>query len=438
MKISIIGTGYVGLVTGACLADAGNEVWCSDKNEEKIRKLSDGIIPIYEPGLDSLVKRGITEERLFFTTALAPAMEKADICFLTVDTPSNHDGTTDLTNVFAAAEALSAALEPSTLVVTKSTVPVGTTLKIKERLKKKWEVPVASNPEFLKEGTSVQDFSHPDRIVVGVERPEDAEVLRELYAPFMRKRERFLVMDIPSAELTKYVANAMLACRISFMNEMANLCERAGADIDKVREALGWDHRVGPHFLFPGLGYGGSCLPKDVAALLQLGADKDYPLSLLQAVDTVNKKQRKIFFEKIIGHFGSSKNLRGKRIAFWGISFKPETDDVREAPALYLMEKLSEGGAMIRAFDPVAGPKARETPIGKKVEWVSNNYACLEEADALVICTEWNEFRSPDFEKMKRRMRRPVIFDGRNLYNPQKLKASGFFYASFGRNEQQG
>lgn len=430
MKIAIIGTGYVGLVTGACLADTGNDVWCVDKNAEKIAKLLDGVIPIYEPGLEPLVKRGVKEGRLFFTTDLAEAAAKSDICFLTVDTPAGRNGTPDLTNVFAAAEALKKSLEPSTLVVTKSTVPVGTTLKIKPLLGGK--TAVASNPEFLKEGTSVADFRHPDRIVVGVEKEEDAKLLRELYEPFMRKRDCFLVMDIASAELSKYAANAMLAGRISFMNELAVLSEAAGGNIDKIRQSIGWDPRIGPNFLYPGLGYGGSCLPKDVAALIQLGLEKGSPLPMITAINETNQKQKTRFLQKITGYFGSPKNMEGKRIALWGLSFKPETDDIREAPAVFLIEELLKQGARIQAFDPVAMENVRGL-FGDKIRFCEASYACLEGADCLVIATEWNEFRSPDFQKIKDLLRKPVIFDGRNLYDPAKMKEMGFDYFSVGR-----
>lgn len=440
MKVAIIGTGYVGLVTGACLAETGNEVWCVDKNEEKIAKLLDGVIPIYEPGLEPLVKRGLKEERLFFTTNLAKAVKNTDICFLTVDTPPAKNGAPDLTNVFAVAENLGERLTPPCLVVTKSTVPVGTTTKVKEKIAAKLKArginadgfAVASNPEFLKEGTSVQDFRYPDRIVVGVENPTDANVLKELYEPFMRKRDCLLVMDIASAELSKYAANAMLACRISFMNELSRLSETVGADIDKIRRAIGWDPRIGQQFLYPGLGYGGSCLPKDVSALNQLGKEKNLSLPLLQAIEDTNQRQREWFLQKISRYYESPENLKDKVVALWGLAFKPETDDIREAPALFLIETLLKYGAHIKAFDPVAVENVARL-FGKKIELVSNSYQCLSGADCLVIATEWNEFRSPDFKKMKQTMRQPVIFDGRNLYPPQKMREMGFDYVSIGR-----
>lgn len=400
----------------------------------------DGIIPIYEPGLEPLVKRGIKEGRLHFTTQWGPAVEKANICFLTVDTPPAQNGQSDLTNIYAATNELGKKIAPPCLVVTKSTVPVGTTLQIKKRLQDQLKergvaaegVTVASNPEFLKEGTSVQDFRYPDRIVVGVEKEGDAKPLRELYQPFMRKRDCCLVMDVASAELSKYAANAMLAARISFMNELAALSEVIGANIDRIRQSIGWDPRIGPNFLYPGLGYGGSCLPKDVAALIQLGNDKNTPLSMITAIHETNQKQKTRFLQKIAGHFGSPKNIEGKIIALWGLSFKPETDDIREAPALFVIEELLKQGARIQAFDPVAMENVRGL-FGSKIKLCPACYPCLEGADALIIATEWNEFCSPDFKTMKRLLRRPVIFDGRNLYDPAKMREMGFDYFSIGR-----
>ncbi len=440
MKVTIVGSGYVGLVTGACLADAGNEVWCVDKNEAKIKSLANGVTPIYEPGLEEVIKRGLKEKRLYFTNNLAEGLDGSQVCFLTVDTPSNEDGSPDLTNVFNVAETLGDAINSHILVVTKSTVPVGTTVKIKEMIqvqlkKRKCDpnlVAVASNPEFLKEGTAVQDCRYPDRIVVGVEKSQDSELLKELYEPFMRKRECFLIMDIASSELSKYAANAMLATRISFMNEMAGLCEKVGADIRHIRHAVGWDPRIGSQFLYPGLGYGGSCLPKDISALIELGKKEDCPVKLIEAVDAINQNQREKFLKKIVHYFGGTQNLKGKGIAMWGLAFKPETDDIRQAPSLFLIEKLLEWGAEIRAFDPVAMDNVRPL-FGKKVTFCPGNYQCLEGADCLVITTEWNEFRSPNFLRMKQLLNKPVLFDGRNLYEPQKMKELGFDYFSIGR-----
>lgn len=439
MKIAIIGSGYVGLVTGACLADTGNEVWCVDKNGEKIGKLAGGTLPIYEPGLAPIVIRGVKESRLFFTTTLAEALETADISFLTVDTPAGPDGRADLTNVKAVAEAIGSLLEKPMLIVTKSTVPVGTTLAVKKIIQAKlnargrdaaW-VSVASNPEFLKEGTAVQDFRYPDRIVVGVERPADGQMLRELYEPLMRKRDCFLVMDIASAELSKYAANAMLAARISFMNEMANISRKMGADIDKIRETLGADVRIGPHFLHAGLGYGGSCLPKDVQTLIHLAREQGEPVPLISAIHQTNERQKDVFLQKITGHFGGLGGMRGKTAALWGLAFKPETDDMREAPAIFLIRRLLECGARVRVYDPAAMEKARQF-FQNRMDYAATQYDCLEGADCLIIATEWNEFKSPDFEKMKQRMKTPVIFDGRNLFPAAVLRARGFDYHSFG------
>ncbi len=440
MKITIVGTGYVGLVTGACLADTGNEVWCVDKNSEKIDNLNKGILPIYEPGLDIIVSRNTKDNRLFFTNDLAKAIANSEICFLTVDTPSNDTGAADLTNVVAVANALGEMLQTPILLVTKSTVPVGTTLKVKKivqtglqnRSLDPTSVSVASNPEFLKEGTAIQDFRYPDRVVVGTERSQDAQKLHELYSPFMRKQDCFLVMDIASSELCKYASNAMLATRISFMNEMSQLCEKVGADIAHIRTAMGWDPRIGTHFLYAGLGYGGSCLPKDVLALTHLGKEMETPLYLVEAADQTNGNQRERFLNRIVAHFGGKNNVKGKTVALWGISFKPETDDIRQAPAIFLIEKLLGLKAMVKAFDPVAIQNARKL-FEDRVTFCNNNYACLEGADCLIIVTEWNEFRSPNFTKMKQLLTNPVIFDGRNLYSPEKMRELGFDYFSIGR-----
>ena len=440
MKIAVIGSGYVGLVTGACLADSGNEVWCVDKNETKIKNLEKGILPIYEPGLDLLIARGIKEGRLYFTSDLAAVLKEADVCFLTVDTPSDEEGAADLTNVFAVADFVGEHLSRPVLLVTKSTVPVGTTLKIKNRIQTKLKnraanpdwITVASNPEFLKEGSAVQDFCYPDRIVVGLENKEEAERLRELYEPFMRNRDCFLVMDIASTELSKYASNAMLAARISFMNEVAALCEKMGGDIGFVRQVMGFDPRIGSQFLYAGLGYGGSCFPKDVLALIQLGKETGCPLPSVQATNQTNQRQRELFLQKIFHHFGGSQNLKGKSVAFCGIAFKPETDDIRQAPAITLIEKLLDAGARVHAFDPVAMDNAKLV-FGSKVNFCPGNYQCLEGADCLVIATEWNEFRSPNFLKMRQLMKNPVIFDGRNLYPTDKMQDLGFDYYSIGR-----
>ncbi|OGQ48555.1 MAG: hypothetical protein A3H42_06885 [Deltaproteobacteria bacterium RIFCSPLOWO2_02_FULL_46_8] len=440
MKITIVGTGYVGLVTGACLADTGNEIWCVDKNESKIRNLEKGILPLYEPGLESLVQNGFKKETLFFTTEIAQAVKNTAICFLCVDTPLSKEGSPDLTNIFAATEVLGAHLTSPCLIVTKSTVPVGTTKKIKEILEKKLRerniiaglFSVASNPEFLREGSAVQDFQHPDRIVAGVEKTQDAELLEKLYKPFLRMHGCFLKMDIPSAEFAKYAANTMLASRISLINELANLSEHVGADIDPIREVLGQDPRIGPHFLLAGLGYGGSCLPKDVQALIRLGEEKKVSLPMISAIQKTNQNQRELFFKKLANHFGSEENLRDKTIAIWGLSFKPETDDIRESPAFSIIEKLLQYEARVRVFDPQALDKTRDI-FQKSIYFAEDPYSCLEKADCLLVLTEWDIFKKPDFLKMKQAMTTPLIFDGRNIYSKAFLHENGFIYKGVGR-----
>jgi UDPglucose 6-dehydrogenase len=444
MHICVIGTGYVGLVTGACLADVGNTVWCVDKNPEKIDGLKNHIIPIHEPGLEEIVKQNIAENRLFFTMELAEGLKNADVCFITVDTPPGGTGRADLTNILAVARELGKLIKRPMIVVTKSTVPVGTTMRVKEtisegirarRLDAGTLLQVASNPEFLKEGNAVDDFMRPDRVIVGVEETNAADALHELYKPFMRRSDRFLRMSIPSAELAKYASNAMLATRISFINEMARLCERVDADITDIRRALGSDPRIGPDFLYAGLGYGGSCFPKDTQAVIGLGREHGADLTIIEAADRSNDVQRAWFWNKITAHFGGLSALKNKAVAIWGTAFKANTDDVRYAPSLYLMEQLRIAGAQVAAFDPVAMDTAREA-INKdagEIRWANGAYDAVEGADALVICTEWREFRSPDFERIKTLMRQPVIFDGRNLYEPQRMRERGFAYTSVGR-----
>lgn len=443
MKIAIIGTGYVGLVTGACLADKGHEVWCVDKNESKISNLKKKIIPIYEPGLEDLVVKGMKRGNLHFTTQLAEAAAGAAICFLTVDTPQARDGTPIVDNVFLAAASLGAVMQPPMLVVTKSTVPVGTTRRVSEILKTRLEerglpsdgVAVASNPEFLKEGSSVRDFLEPDRIVVGVENSAHAEMLREIYRPFLKNAKDFLVMNIASAELAKYAANAMLACRISFINEMAHLCEKVGADVEQIRQVLGSDPRIGPHFLHAGLGYGGSCLPKDVAALLKLGNEQDVSLSVVDGAQMTNDIYKEKFGAKIYDHLQPARprpaTLKNKTIALWGLAFKPETDDIREAVSIHLIKSFRDLDAGIRAYDPAAMENVRRMESG--ITLCEDKYDCLKDADCLIVVTEWNEFRKPDFAKMKTLMKRPLIFDGRNLFNPAQMKELGFDYHGQGR-----
>lgn len=440
MKITVIGTGYVGLVAGASLADLGHEVWCVEKDAAKLETLQKGLLPIFEPGLETVAARGVKDGRLFFVARLSEAIAGSEICFITVDTPLNSAGEADVSRVLACAEELGDFLNGPILVATKSTVPVGTNLKIKNILHEKMTqrglktegILVASNPEFLKEGTALQDFRIPDRIVVGVEKKEHADKLRDLYAPLMRKQDCFLVMDLASAELSKYAANAMLANRVSFMNEMASLCEKLGADIREIRNVLGHDPRIGVHYLYPGLGYGGSCLPKDVQGLIRRGEEAGCCLPLLKAVDQVNRGQREKFLEKMVHFYGFVSHLKGKTIAVWGLSFKPETDDIRESPAVYLMEKLLAWGVRLRVFDPAA--LNRIGPLFQQgVVCCGEPYQCLEEADGLVIATEWNLFRSPDFSRMKRLMKTPVVFDGRNLYSPDKMRSMGFQYFCVGR-----
>ena len=433
MKIAVIGTGYVGLVTGSCFADCGNEVLCIDKDSRKIDMLKHGQLPIYEPGLEELVHRNSRDGRLQFTTNLAEGIGPAQLVFVAVGTPQGHDGAADLSTVWAVSDALAEHTNGSKTVVIKSTVPVGTNRKVAERLKERCRFPmdVASNPEFLKEGAAIDDCTKPDRVVVGVRRPEVADVLRELYAPFLRTERPFLVMSPESAEMTKYVANAMLATKISFINEMANLCEKLEADINDVRRGIGHDVRIGFQFLFPGAGYGGSCFPKDVRALVHLSKSVNSVPEILEAVDRVNERQKQTLGQKIKQHFGSA--LRGKTIALWGLSFKPRTDDIREVPALVLIDFLLAEGVKVRVHDPEAMANARPL-YGEKLVYCDRPYGAIEGADGLAIVTEWQEFRNPDFEVMRRLMRDKVIFDGRNLYEPKVPAGFGFVYYSVGRH----
>ncbi|MFH1654852.1 MAG: UDP-glucose/GDP-mannose dehydrogenase family protein [Pseudomonadota bacterium] len=443
MKLCVVGTGYVGLVTGACFADAGNVVTCVDKNLDKIEKLKRSEIPIFEPGLKEVVSRNIEENRLFFVNKLSNGLKDATICFITVDTPPMEDGKADLTNVLAVADEIGSIITSPIVVVTKSTVPVGTTYRVKKVIEEKLIrrgfdphlVDVASNPEFLKEGDAVSDFMKPHRVIVGMEKESVGQILHELYSPFMRRSDRFLKMDIPSSELSKYAANAMLATRISFMNEMARLCEKIGADINHVRRGLGSDPRVGPDFLYAGLGYGGSCFPKDTKALVQLGREHDHPITIVEAADRANDYHREWYWNKIVKHFNDRGGLEGKTFGVWGLAFKANTDDVRFAPSLYLIEKLVAHGALVNAFDPVAIASSQEAlgQIANSVMWNDDAYACLTNADALIVCTEWREFRSPDFSKIKSLMKTdPIIFDGRNLYEKSHLYEHGFIVHSVG------
>jgi UDPglucose 6-dehydrogenase len=432
MKIAVIGTGYVGLVTGTCFADCGNEVICVDKDAGKIAKLEQGEMPIYEPGLKELVLRNTREGRLKFTTDLGTGVEPAQIIFIAVGTPQADDGSADLSTLWAVTDALAAVINGPKIVVVKSTVPVGTNRGVMERLlaRCKHPVDVASNPEFLKEGAAIEDCTKPDRVVVGARRAEVGNVLRELYAPFLRTERPFLLMSPESAEMTKYVANAMLATKISFINEMANLCERMQADVNDVRRGIGHDVRIGFQFLFPGAGYGGSCFPKDIRALLYMSQKSGLPSHMMQAVDEVNEAQKRILEKKVLTHFGPS--LSEKTLAIWGLAFKPRTDDIREAPALVLVDTLLAHGAKVRVHDPEAMPNTRAI-YGDKISYCDRPYGALEGADALIIVTEWQEFRNPDFEIMRRLLREKVIFDGRNLFEVKTPVGYGFTYHSIGR-----
>src|SRR5262245_20419246 len=436
MRIAVIGTGYVGLVTGTCFAESGNEVACVDIDRQKIERLSRGDVPIYEPGLSELVARNLEAERLSFTAELAPAIQPARLVFLAVGTPPADDGSADLSALWKVVDSLAPHLRAGTIVITKSTVPVGTAAKVAARLRELTgrDCDVASNPEFLKEGAALDDFQKPDRVVVGVRRPEVAEVLRELYAPFLRTEHPFLVMSPESAEMTKYVANALLATKISFINEMANLCERMQADIDDVRRGIGHDQRIGFAFLFPGVGYGGSCFPKDVLALSSMAREHGLPPKILDAVHEVNNRQKTVLGEKIERHFAG--NLKGKTIAVWGLAFKPRTDDIRDAPALVLIDRLLQLGAQLQVHDPEAMTNVR-TLYGAKLTYAELPMDALDGADALAIVTEWGEFRNPEFDEIKSRMRQPVIFDGRNLYNPRQMQALGFIYHCIGKTPIQ-
>jgi UDPglucose 6-dehydrogenase len=431
MKIAMVGTGYVGLVTGTCFADSGNEVICIDKDARKIAMLEEGKLPIYEPGLQELVLRNKRDGRLRFTTNLAEGIAPAQLIYIAVGTPQADDGSADLSTLFAVADDLAKQINGPKIVVIKSTVPVGTNRALTERLKAcPHPVDVASNPEFLKEGAAIEDCTRPDRVVVGVRRPEVAEVLHELHAPFLRTERPFLVMSPESAEMTKYVANAMLATKISFINEMAILCERLHADINDVRRGIGHDARIGFQFLFPGAGYGGSCFPKDIRALIYLSKQAGGTAHMLEAVDAINEAQKRVLFTKIKQHYGEA--LKDKTLAIWGLSFKPRTDDIREAPSLVLIDALLAEGVRLRVHDPEAMKNVRDL-YGDRLVYCDRQYGALEGADGLVIVTEWQEFRNPDFEVMRRLLREQVIFDGRNLYEPKNVQALGFVYYAIGR-----
>jgi len=431
MKIAVVGTGYVGLVLGACLAETGNDVVCIDKDEAKLRQLRRGVMPIYEPGLEEMVRRNRSEKRLAFTGDLPKAVRGAAIVFIAVGTPQHENGSADLSHVLGVAREIAKAMNGYKVVVDKSTVPVGTAQRVRDVIRRETTHPfsVVSNPEFLKQGAAVEDFLKPDRVVIGVEDERAKAIMLELYAPFTRTGAPILVMDCASSELSKYAANAILATRISFMNEIANVCEVFGANVDQVRKAIGSDRRIGSSFLFPGIGFGGSCFPKDIKALIKFSGDTGYDFQILKAVDRVNQAQKVRFIAKLEQHFGS---LKGKTIAVWGLAFKPRTDDMREAPAIPLIFRLLEAKAKVQAFDPQAQPVAKKI-FGNKIKLCSKNYDALKGADALVIATEWNEFREPDFTRMRKLLKSPVIFDGRNIYTPEQMKAQGFTYYSVGR-----
>ena len=431
MKIAVVGTGYVGLVVGASLAENGNDVVCVDNDEAKIRGLKRGKVPIYEPGLDELVRRNRAERRLIFTTVLARAVRASQITFIAVGTPSDEDGSADLQQVLDVARQIARAMNGYKVIVTKSTVPVGTAARVREIVRRETTHPfsVVSNPEFLKQGTAIDDFMKPDRVVIGAEDPRAAELMSDLYAPFTRTGAPIMIMNCASAELSKYAANAMLATRITFMNEVANVCDVVGANVDAVRGAIAADHRVGASFLFPGVGFGGSCFPKDVRALAKFASRQGYEFQLLRAVDAVNEAQKVRLLTKLQAHFGS---LKGKTIAVWGLAFKPRTDDMREAPSIAIVNGLLAQGARVQAYDPQAERSARRI-FGNRVVYANRSYEALKGVDALVIATEWNEFRKPDFARMRTLMRGSVIFDGRNLFSPGQMRAQGFTYFSMGR-----
>ena len=432
MKIAVVGTGYVGLVTGTCLAETGNQVICVDINEQKVKMMQEGKLPIYEPGLELLFNRNISQDRLQFTTNLAEAIAEAKIIFLALPTPPGGDGSADLSYVLGAAKDIAKLVTDYKVIVTKSTVPVGTADKVKAVLQANTNVEcaVVSNPEFLREGVAVEDFMKPDRVVVGTMDERARKLMAELYGPYVRQGNPVIFMDERSSELTKYAANSFLATKISFMNEIANLCELVGADVDMVRRGIGADERIGRRFLFSGIGYGGSCFPKDVQALAKSAEENHYDFKILNAVMSVNTIQKKVLVEKVKKYFKG--DIKGKKFALWGLAFKPETDDIREAPALYIIEELLQAGAIVSAFDPEAMPNIKNL-IGDKITYSNDQYEALEGADALLILTEWSVFRTPDFDKVEQLLKSKVIFDGRNLYDLQKMIDCGYYYNSIGR-----
>lgn len=440
MKVTVIGSGYVGLVAGTCFAESGNEVICMDIDQNKIDKLKNGKIPIYEPGLEEMIRRNVEQERLVFTTNMKEAVQKSTIIFIAVGTPPDEDGSADLKYVLAVAAEIGKNMNGFKVVVDKSTVPVGTAGKVKAEIQKytDQDFAVVSNPEFLKEGAAIDDFMKPDRVVIGTDNEEAEEIMKNLYAPFVRTGKPIIVMDIRSAELTKYTANAMLATKISFMNEIANLCDVLGANVEMVRKGIGSDRRIGPHFIFPGSGYGGSCFPKDVQAIIRTAAEYGRHLRVLEAVEAVNDRQKTILMDKINKYF--SNDLKGKTFAMWGMAFKPNTDDMREAPAISMIRALVDKGAKINAHDPESLEEAQwrfEDILGKELKLLKKRYDALEGADALIVMTEWSSFREPDFYLIKESLRSPAIFDGRNLYNPLRMQKMGIDYFSIGRPQPE-
>ena len=438
MKIAIVGTGYVGLVTGTCFAEMGTEVFCVDVDKNKVDNLKKGIVPIYEPGLDELVARNMQAGRLHFTTELKECLDEVEVLFSAVGTPPDEDGSADLKYVLEVARTVGRYMNKYILVVTKSTVPVGTAQKVKQAIKNEQikrnvniEFDIASNPEFLKEGAAVKEFRRPDRVVVGVESERAEKLMSKFYRPFLLNNFRVIFMDVPSAEMTKYAANAMLATRISFMNDIANLCEIVGADVNMVRKGIGTDARIGSRFLYAGCGYGGSCFPKDVKALMKTAADSGYQMRILEAVEAVNEEQKSILFRKLVKHFNG--DIKGKRIALWGLAFKPETDDMREAPSLVLIEKLRNAGCLVSAYDPVAIPEAQRRLPEDVISYVKDIYEAVIDADALLLVTEWKEFRMPSWSVIKKLMATPLILDGRNIYDKAELEEAGFIYHCIGR-----
>jgi UDPglucose 6-dehydrogenase len=436
MRVTVVGTGYVGLVTGTCFAETGANVTCIDIDQAKIEALNSGKVPIYEPGLDLLIKSNVAKNRLRFTTDLKSGITNCQILFIAVGTPPGEDGSADLTHVLNVAKLIGEDIDDYMVIITKSTVPVGTSEKVRSAIKdelkrRKVEIDfdIASNPEFLKEGDAVNDFLKPDRIVIGVDSQKAEEMLRRLYKPFLLNHHPLLVMDVKSAELTKYAANSMLATRISFMNDIANLCDILGADVNMVRKGIGTDNRIGSKFIYPGIGYGGACFPKDVKALIKTGQENGYSLDILKSVEDVNERQKRVMFDKISKHF---KELKGIKIALWGLSFKPQTDDMREAPSLVLISSLREAGAIIAAYDPASMNEAKKI-VGDKIIYCNDPYEAIQDANALVLATEWAEFRLPDIEKLKERLKEYTIFDGRNIYDPEEFRSAGFKYYGIGR-----